>query len=92
MTSRYIRNPDVVLREEEAAGGLLFNPDTNDIKIINSTGLFIWNLCDGTQDVPALIAAVQAAFDDVPEGHISGHVEAFLNRMQADQFVGLVES
>ncbi len=38
----YLVNPDVVLREEDEDGGLLFNPDTNQVKVVNSTGLFIW--------------------------------------------------
>lgn len=32
-----IRNPDVVLREENPDGALLFNPDTNQIRVINTT-------------------------------------------------------
>jgi len=39
--SRYLCNPDVVLREEDEDGGLLFNPDTNQIRVLNHTGLFI---------------------------------------------------
>lgn len=42
-----LRNPDVVLREEDPDGALLFNPDTNQIRVINTTGLFIWKHCDG---------------------------------------------
>jgi len=41
----YSQNPDVVLREEPD-GALLFNPDTNQIRVINTTGLFIWRACD----------------------------------------------
>ena len=48
-----IRNPDVVLREEDQDGALLFNPDTNQIRVINPTGLFIWKHCDGKKDLPA---------------------------------------
>jgi hypothetical protein len=40
-----VRNPDVVLREEDPDGALLFNPDTNQIRVINTTGLFIWKPC-----------------------------------------------
>ena len=46
-----IRNPDVVLREEDPSGALLFNPDTNQIRVINGTGLFIWKHCDGKHDL-----------------------------------------
>ncbi len=43
MSIHYLCNPDVVLREEDKSGALLFNPDTNQVKVINNTGLFIWN-------------------------------------------------
>ena len=49
--SRYLCNPDVVLREEDEDGGLLFNPDTNQIRVLNHTGLFIWKLCDGSHNL-----------------------------------------
>ena len=58
---RYIRNPDVVLREEDADGGLLFNPDTNQVKVVNTTGLFIWQQCDGARDLAEIVGAVQEA-------------------------------
>jgi hypothetical protein len=37
----YLVNPDVVLREEDPDGELLFNPDTNQLCVLNHTGLFI---------------------------------------------------
>ena len=42
MKIHYHCNPDVVLREEDESGALLFNPDTNQVKVVNATGLFIW--------------------------------------------------
>ena len=55
----FIRNPDVVLREEDPDGALLFNPDTNQIRILNATGLFIWKHCDGKKDMLAIVNALK---------------------------------
>ena len=49
--AKFLRNPEVVLREEDDDGGLLFNPDTNQVKVVNSTGLFIWKQCDGSRNL-----------------------------------------
>jgi hypothetical protein len=88
---RYIRNPDVVLREEDAEGGLLFNPDTNQIKVLNETGLFIWQLCDGSRDLTAILIAIHESFDEVPEEQITEQVTGFIDYLTATGFVGIVE-
>lgn len=91
-TARYLCNPDVVLREEDEDGGLLFNPDTNQVKVINSTGLFIWRHFGSAQDVPAVTAAIQVEFEDVPRETVSADVQAFLDEMIQTGFIGIVES
>jgi hypothetical protein len=87
-----IRNPDVVLREEDPDGALLFNPDTNQIRVINTTGLFIWKQCDGKKDLPAVIAALKKAFDEVPEAEVDSQVKAFVDDMQSNGFLGVPEA
>ena len=87
----YIRNPDVVLREEDEDGALLFNPDTNQIKVLNSTGLFIWQLCDGTNDLPSIVTAMRESFDAVPGDQVTSHVTEFIDEMTATGFIGIVE-
>jgi hypothetical protein len=84
-----IRNPDVVLREEDPDGALLFNPDTNQIRVINTTGLFIWKHCDGKKDLPAIVSALKKTFDKVPEAEVEGQVKAFIDDMKANGFLGL---
>ena len=90
-TSCYIRNPDVVLREEDKDGGLLFNPDTNQIKVLNATGLFIWKLCDGSHDMAAIVNALRESFEDVPEDQVSGQVETYISGMADGGFIGIAE-
>ncbi|MBN2398995.1 MAG: PqqD family peptide modification chaperone [Candidatus Aminicenantes bacterium] len=86
-----IRNPDVVLREEDPDGALLFNPDTNQIRVINTTGLFIWKHCDGKTDLAAIVSAMKKAFDSVPEADVEGQVKSFIDDMQTNGFLGIPE-
>ncbi len=90
-SSCYIINPDVGLREEDEDGGLLFNPDTNQVKVINTTGLFIWKKCDGTQNLNEIVAAMQDAFEDAPADQITEDVNEFIEVMVKTGFIGTVE-
>ena len=88
----YLVNPDVVLREEDEDGGLLFNPDTNQVKIVNSTGLFIWKQFCCATELEFVLDALQANFEAVPVGEVENDVKEFLEGMLANGFIGLVES
>jgi len=85
----FVRNPDVVLREEDADGALLFNPDTNQVRVINTTGLFIWKRCDGKKSLPAIVASIKKEFEEVPAPEVSGQVEAFVADMRANGFLSV---
>lgn len=91
-STRYMRNPDVVLREEDDDGGLLFNPDTNQIKVINPTGLFIWERCDGERDLTEIVETLQEAFDDAPGDQVTQDVQEFMEEMVNTGYIGTVES
>ena len=84
-----VRNPDVVLREEDPDGALLFNPDTNQIRVINPTGLFIWNHCDGTRNLAAIVTVLKEAFEGVPEKEVDDQVREFVEDMRANGFLGV---
>jgi hypothetical protein len=91
MSPHYITNPDAVLREEDTDGGLIFNPDTNQIRVLNESGLFIWKLCDGSRDLPGIAAALKESFDGVPEDAVVAQVTEFINDMTATGFIGVVK-
>jgi len=88
---RYIKNPDVILREEDSDGALIFNPDTDQIRVLNPTGLFIWQLCNGTNDQAGIVSALRESFDEIPEDQISQQVEDFISEMATAGFIGTVE-
>lgn len=89
--NRYMKNPDVVVREEDEDGALIFNPDTDQIRVLNPTGFFIWNLCDGSNDLNGMILAVKNTFRDVPDDQVSGQVEEYIEDMLNSGFIGNLE-
>ena len=88
---RYFRNPDVVIHEEDPDGALVYNPDTDQITVLNQTGFFIWQLCDGSHDMQGIVSSVRGSFDSVPEDQVSGQVEDYVNEMVSAGFIGTVE-
>jgi hypothetical protein len=93
LATRFLRNPDVVLREEDPdEGALLFNPDTNQVKVLNTTGLFIWQQCGVARTLDEIVAEVQKGFDDVPSEQVADDVKEFVDGMLASGFIGTVET
>lgn len=88
--TRYVQNPDVVLREEDEDGGLLFNPDTNQVKVINATGLFIWKQFEKENSVETVIDAIKEGYSEVPPDEIAGDVQIFIDGMLETGFFGIV--
>lgn len=86
----YVTNPDVVLREEDTDGALLFNPDTNDVKVINNTGAFIWEVCQKGKTLEKIIVAVKDNFDKVPEDKVETEVKDFIEALVKKEFIGVV--
>ena len=90
-SATYLCNPDVVLREEDEDGGLLFNPDTNQVKVLNITGLFIWKRFESPNRIGAVVETLSQEFEEVPAGEVESDVTEFLSGMIADGFIGILE-
>lgn len=84
----YLCNPDVVLREEDEAGGLLFNPDTNQIKIVNFTGLFIWKLFAFPNKLVNVLNEILNNFEDADNEVVLTDLQEFLGEMLEHGFIG----
>lgn len=91
LQSRMIRNPDIGLREEDEDGGLIFSPDTREVKVLNSTALLIWKLCDGKRTLSDIIAEVREEFDGISEDQLSEDVKEFVTTLIDIGFIGTVE-
>jgi hypothetical protein len=89
----FLRNPDVVMREEDPdEGALLFNPDTNQIRVLNHTGLFIWKLCDGSHSLANVLEALKEEYEGIPEEQVDHQVKDFMDEMVANGFIGIQTS
>ena len=85
----YIANPDVSCREEGPDGALLFNPDTDQVLVINPTGLLIWRALARPRDLAQVVAALVEQCDHVPAGQVERDVDEFLEPLLAKGFVGI---
>jgi len=92
LLSQYTKNPEVVLREEDPdEGALLFNPDTAGVKVLNSTGLFIWQYCEIAHTFDEIVKEVQKGFDEVPIDSVAKDVREFVDGMIDGGFIGILE-
>lgn len=80
-------NPEVVLREEDPDGALLFNPDTNDVKVLNTSGLCIWKTCAEKSSRERIVEALKEQFDQVPQDQVDDEVDGFLAALEQSGFV-----
>ena len=78
---RYAVNPAVSLREE-LDGALLYNPDTDNILLINETGRLIWSFLAKPRTADE-IAAHLAANTEGASG-VRGDVETFIASLLPD--------
>lgn len=61
--SRYVNNPNMVLRIEDDDCGLLFDPDAGEVRVLNRSAVEIWNMLDGRRSLQELIADLGDVFD-----------------------------
>lgn len=90
--NKYIQNPDVNLREEDEDGALLFNPDTDQVKLLSKTGHYIWEKCVEGITVKDIVAAFKDDFENVPVNQVKADVEEFLNQMVESGFIGVLDN
>ncbi len=88
--TKYIINPDVSCREEGPDGALLFNPDTNQVVVLNVTGLLIWEALASPRTRDEVVEVLLARCDNVPQG-VADHVGRFISELETKGFVGIYQ-
>lgn len=88
---RYVRNPDVICREEPFDQWLFFNPDTNNRRFSNAVGAAVWELCDGTRDLSQIVWKICQAFEGASPDDVAGDIAALLQNMEAEGFISRIE-
>jgi PqqD family protein of HPr-rel-A system len=67
MGTRKPRRKDRILSRQLGDEWMLYDSDSGTVHIINPMAEFIWNLCDGSNDLDDLERHTNSSFD-VPEG------------------------
>jgi hypothetical protein len=62
------------------------------VKVVNTTGLFIWKLCDGAHSLDEIAASLKQAFEDAPLDQVRQDVQEFVAGMVETGFLGLAEA
>lgn len=60
-------NPNMVLREEDDEGGILFDPDTGAVRLLNLTATTIWKLLEEQRTLRQIMAALREQFEGMDE-------------------------
>jgi hypothetical protein len=83
---------DVIVREEGDEGeALLFDPETERIKVLNRTGLLLWNWCDGEHSRADLVAGLAGEYPAVDREVLVADVDRFLEDLDELGLVREVE-
>ncbi len=81
-----VKNPDIVSRVEEKEA-LLFDPADGNLLCINSTGIFIWDKCDGKRDLDDIAGSVSEEYE-IPREKAIEDCGLFLKELEDTGFVG----
>lgn len=82
-TKRYMANP-VVSCGDEQEGSILFNPDTDDMVVINPTGRAIWELIDTPHTAEQIVAHLVERYQNVSAEQAAEDVQSFLENLLGD--------
>ena len=82
MSDRPQRNPENAFRPVADEGGLVVDPVSHDVKVLNPVGSLVYRLLDGNHSVDEIVAKVTDEYDIDPSTARS-HVEEFLSDLKS---------
>jgi methyltransferase-like protein len=80
-----MQNKEVIFRQEEDEA-IIFNPDNSDIIVINSTGCFIWQSCDGKNTTEEIVNKMLDELDVTAE-RANKDLDQFLSDLEKRNFL-----
>jgi methyltransferase-like protein len=83
----YPKVDDKIVFREEGEEAFLFHPDTGNIKVLNSTGTFIWKLCDGKHSKEKIINKIVENFAVDSKDTAAKDLEEILKDLTNSNFI-----
>lgn len=75
------KNPkvsDKIVFRQDNDFGILFNPETGDIKVLNQTASLIWELCNGKNTKEDIVNAISTKFNVRSKAIVAKDLDKFL--------------
>jgi hypothetical protein len=88
--SRFIKHPDVIIREE-GDGAFLFDTKTGSLKYMNETAKLTFHLLEKEMGFKQVIDEIINSYTDVQPDAVVNHVEGFINHLVENQFIRIIE-
>jgi len=86
----YAANP-VVSRRDEADGTLLYNPDVDDVGVINGSGLALWLFLAEPRSLAEIAAHISATYDGVDAEQAAADTAAFVEQLSPTYVIEVSE-
>ncbi|MDP3142345.1 MAG: PqqD family protein [Candidatus Omnitrophota bacterium] len=81
------KSSNKVILKEEAGELFLFNCATGEIRALNSTGAFIWKLCDGKRSREDIISRILKKFSVESKNTAAKDLQKFLSALNNSGFI-----
>lgn len=65
LNTRLAVNPNLVLRVEDDDCGLLFDPDSGTVQMLNDTAIEIWQRLDGKKTLREILDSLQQVYEEI---------------------------
>ena len=65
LSTRLAVNPNLVLRVEDDNCGLLFDPDSGTVQMLNDTAIEIWQRLDGKKTLREILDSLQQVYEEI---------------------------
>ena len=88
--ARYLADPDVSFRQEDDAGGILYNAETDALEVINPVAVEIWTFLAAPRTAAEVAAHLAEVCEGAPREQVAKDVDEFLGALVAKGFVGVV--
>ena len=88
--AKYLVNPDVSFRQEDDDGGILFNPDTDSLEVVNAVAAEIWKFLAAPRTQAEVAAHLCAVCADAPREQVEKDVAEFIGSLAQKGYIGVV--
>lgn len=83
---RWVRKEGVVSREIDGEG-ILYNPETKSMHVLNKTAFAFWRLCDGKHDSAQVAGEIKSRFEVDKGDDVLSDINRIFNQLEKLQLV-----